>query len=249
MVRFSSYQYVPIETRRILRDRFASKLPVARQDHYRNPDLPLTPDLIVFRLLEGLTISRNVDWVTAAAAYSAFAPSDSEHSDLDALAEAGWVRKVWDRVRIPMNLRIAVGKLADGVAPALKALVAGLHQRAFTFDAAARSNPELADLIASVDAGDDNLRGLNVLNPGWVAARLWEVCLNRAASPNIALRTWVDLCTCCSNRNSYRRSLGARLMRGLLRKARWTSWRPMRRWWVGRRPATALFGRPRWLAA
>lgn len=193
MARFSSYQYVPTETRRILRDRFASKLPVARQDRYLNPDLPLTPDLIVLRLLEGLTISSNADWATAAAAYSALAPCGSEPSDLDALAEIAWIRKVWDRVRVPMDLRIAAGKLPDGVAPALKALVACLPRRSFTFDETARSNPELADLLASVASGEDDLRGLNVLNPDWIAARLWETCLQRAASSKAALRTWVDL--------------------------------------------------------
>jgi len=57
MSRFPSFNHVPSETRWILRDRFASKLRVVRQGRFLDPDLKVTPDQLVLRLLAGLKVS------------------------------------------------------------------------------------------------------------------------------------------------------------------------------------------------
>jgi hypothetical protein len=115
MSRFPSFNHVPSETRRILRDRFVSKLRVVRQGRFLDPDLKVTPDQLVLRLLAGLKVSSNAEWPTAEIAYAGAGPTDSEPPDLQALANLGWVRRIWGRAKIGRDLRVAVRRAPAGV--------------------------------------------------------------------------------------------------------------------------------------
>src|SRR5580704_2997920 len=106
MARFSSFRQVPAETRQVLRDRFASKLRVQRQPRFLDPNLEVTPDQLALRLLGGIKISTNAQWQTAEAIYAAAGPTGEERANLPALANSGWVRRIWGRVAIPQELRL-----------------------------------------------------------------------------------------------------------------------------------------------
>ena len=84
--RFDSFKHVPIETRRLLRERFERKLRVYRQARHVNPDLPMMPDEQMLCLLEGLEITVEADWARAEKTYAAADPSE-DAKDLEALAE------------------------------------------------------------------------------------------------------------------------------------------------------------------
>jgi hypothetical protein len=99
MSRFPSFNYVPSETRRILRDRFASKLRVVWQGRFLDPDLKVTPDQLVLRLLSDLKVSSSAEWPTVEVAYAG--PTGSEPPDLQALVKFGWLRRIWGRAKSP----------------------------------------------------------------------------------------------------------------------------------------------------
>jgi hypothetical protein len=193
MSRFSSLNYSPIELRRILRARFASKLHVVRQFHFPNSDQKSVPDQIVLRLLTELRVFANAEWVIAEIAYTAAGPKDTEPADLQALASLGWIRQIWCRVRAGRDLRLAALRAPAGVLDAFKALLAGFYQRRYEGTKAARADPELADFVEAIEGGHHDPTEIICRNPEWVAGRLWEIIVAQEATPNCALRRWVDL--------------------------------------------------------
>jgi hypothetical protein len=70
LARFQSLRLAPLETRRLLRDRFERKLRVYRQGRYVNPDLRPIPDEQMLRLLQGLQITVVADWSIAEKTYA-----------------------------------------------------------------------------------------------------------------------------------------------------------------------------------
>jgi hypothetical protein len=193
MSRFPSFNYVPIETRRILRDRFASKLRVLLPGRFLDPKLKVTPDQVVLRLLAELKVSSNAEWPTAEAAYARAGPTASEPPDLQALAKLGWVRRIWGRAEISPDLRVAALRAPAGVMDAFKTLVSSIHDRRYGASVAGRSDPELADLIETIEAGRSDPSQIISRTPQWIAARLWEITLAQEVTPESALRRWVDL--------------------------------------------------------
>ena len=193
MNRFSSFEHVPSETRRILRDRFASKLRVVSQPRFIHPDLEVTPDELVLRLLTDLKISSNAEWSSAEAAYIGAQPIASDPPDLQAVADLGWLRRIWGRAEIGRDLRMAVRQAPAGVMDALKLLLSDLHERRYETGAGVRAAPELRNLVEVIEAAPNNSREILARTPEWVAARLWEKTLAQEATPDSALRRWVDL--------------------------------------------------------
>ncbi len=193
MSRFPSFDHVPTETRRILRDRFVSKLRVVPQGRGLNPDLKVIPDQLVLRLLIDLKISSNAEWSTAEVAYAEAGPTDGEPPDVQVLAELGWLRRIWGRAKMGRDLRVAVVRAPAEAMSALKILVSGIHGRRYEASVAVRSDPELVDLIEAIEAGRNDPAPIVCRTPEWIAARLWETALVQEASPDGALRRWVDL--------------------------------------------------------
>lgn len=88
-----------------MRDRFASKLHVVRQGRFLDPDLKVAPDQLVLRLLTDLKVSSNADWPMAEVTYAKAGPTDSEPPDLQALVDLKWLRRIWGRVAIGLELQ------------------------------------------------------------------------------------------------------------------------------------------------
>jgi hypothetical protein len=188
--RFDSFKHVPIETRHLLRERLDRKLRVHRQARHLNPDLPVMSDEQMLRLLEGLEITVEADWARAEKTYAAANPSD-EAKDLEALAHAGWVQGIWGRVRIALDLRVAVHRAPEGALRALRALLDGLHTQTYRGSEAVRADCAFASVLASIEAGEKDPAQLLCRTPTWVAARLWEK--RWVSSESRDLRRWVDL--------------------------------------------------------
>lgn len=127
MTRFSSFEHVPSETRRILRERFASKLRSVQHRQLFHPDLDVRPDEIVLKLLADLKISNNSDWSTAEATYANASPTAGEPPNLQALVDLGWSRRIWGRAEVGRDLRMAVGQESTGGMNAFKLLLSGIH--------------------------------------------------------------------------------------------------------------------------
>jgi len=192
MSRFPSFNHVPSETRRILRDRFDRNLRVGRQARLLHPDAKVTPDQLALRLLAGLQVSSNADWSAAADAYSAARPTEFEPRDLEALADLGWLRRIWGRARIGLDLRVAVLRAATCQLNAFKILISGIHGQRCEVNDAIQADAELADLLKIVEAGSGDTVSIASQTPAWVAARLWETALAcgfRRSRPPIPIRS------------------------------------------------------------
>ena len=192
MSRFPSFNYAPGETRRILRDRFDRNLHVGRQARFLHPDAKVTPDQLALRLLAGLEVSSNANWQVAANAYAAAGPTEIEPRDLQALADLGWLRRIWGRARIGLDLRVAVLRAPAGLMDAFKVLLSSIHGQRSEANAAVLADAELADLLKTIEAGCNDSVSIASQTPAWVAARLWEIALAQGAPTDVALRKWVD---------------------------------------------------------
>ncbi len=193
MPQFPSFNYAPSETRRTLRNRFACKLHVTRQDRFLNPDLKVTPDQIALQVFAGLKISSNADWMKAEIAYAEAGPADSEPPTLQSLANLGWLRRIWDRAQIGHDLRLTVMRAPAGAMDAFKVLLSDIHEQNFEATSTIRSDPELAELVDAIEGGHCTPNQIISRTPEWIAAKLWEVTLGHESTADSALRRWVDL--------------------------------------------------------
>lgn len=191
--RFPSLSHAPGETRMILRDRFSRKLRVLRQTRVHNPNLDVTADQLVLRLLSGLKILPNAEWSTALSTYANAAPTGSEPQDLQALADLGWLRRIWGRVEIGWDLHAAVMRAPAGALDAFKVLLSGIHEQRYEASATVRADLELIDVVHAIEAKRTDPATIVSRTPEWVAARLWEMALTQEPIPDGALRRWVDL--------------------------------------------------------
>ncbi|WP_296710874.1 hypothetical protein [Rhodoblastus sp.] len=192
MSRFPSLNYVPGETRRILRDRFDRNLRVGRQARFLHPDAKVTPDQLALRLLAGLEVSSNADWPAAANAYAAAGPTALEPPDLQALADLGWLRRIWGRARIGLELRVAVLRAPAGVMDAFKVLISSIHGQRCEANSFTQEDAELTDLLKIVVGATVDSISIVGQTPEWIAARLWEIALAQDGATDLALRRWVD---------------------------------------------------------
>jgi hypothetical protein len=188
--RFDSLKHVPIETRRLLRERLDRKLRVYRQARHINPDLLAMSDEQMLRLLEGLEITDEADWARAERTYAAANPGE-ETKDLNAVAELGWVQRIWGRIRVARDLAVAIRRAPPGSVEALRALLDHVYTKTYHGSEAMRTDGELASDLAAIEAGEKDPSQLLCRTPTWVAARLWEK--RCASSENRGLRRWVDL--------------------------------------------------------
>ena len=181
MSRFPSFNHVPSETRRVLRDRFASKLRVVRQGRFLK------------RLLADLKVSSNADWPTAEVAYATAGPTGSEPPNLQALVNLKWLRRIWGRAAIGLDLRLSARRAAPGAMDAFKVLLSGIHGHHYEAGVTVLSDPELVSLFDAVTAGRGDRAQIVSRSPEWIAARLWEMTLAQEPTPASALRRWLDL--------------------------------------------------------
>lgn len=193
MLRFPSFNYASSETRRTLRNRFASKLHIIQQHRFLDPGLKVTPDELALRLLASLKISSNAEWPTAEVTYAEAKPSAGEPQNLQALVNLGWLRRIWGCAKVGLDLRMAVQRAATGTMDAFNILLSGIHDQRYEADATLRSDLVLGDLVKAIEAGRSGSPQIVTQTPEWIAARLWEKALSQGVTPNHALRLWVDL--------------------------------------------------------
>lgn len=193
MPRFLSFKHIPSETRRILRDRFGTKLRVVRQKRFLDPNLKLTSDELVLRLLANLKISSNAEWQKAEGVYAAAKPATGEPVDLQALVSLGWLRRIWGRAKMRRDLRLAVLRAPAGFMDARKTLLSSIHDHYYEVGSAVRSDPALTDLIEVIEAERTESPRIVSQTPEWIAARIWEKVLSQEVSQDEALRRWMDL--------------------------------------------------------
>ncbi|MHB8391549.1 MAG: hypothetical protein ACYDBH_18535, partial [Acidobacteriaceae bacterium] len=193
MSRFPSIKHAPSETRRLLRDRFDRKLRVHRQSRNLVPDVQMVSDQMMLRLLQGMDVTFEAEWARAEAVYAAANPSSAEPKDLKALADAGWVRVIWGRVTVALDLRQAAFRVTTGPMLAFQALLGRIYTQTYRWTEAVRSESDLAALIASIESEQKDPGHIICQTPAWVAARLWECRLAKSEGGPSDLRLWVDL--------------------------------------------------------
>jgi hypothetical protein len=193
MRRFQSLNHVPVETRRILRDRFARYLRAQFSEAVEPTRGALLPDELLLNLLLNLEVDFESDVERAKAAYAAALPENSTEPSFDEALAAGWFRVVWGRITTPFEVAREVNRRRGSPLTALAALFRRRFEQKVVLSEAARSNPELAPLVAQIERGEltpENVRGQD---PRWVAARLWDRSLPGSGNHSDMLRTWLDL--------------------------------------------------------
>jgi hypothetical protein len=191
MARFQSLSHVPVETRRLLRDRFDRKLRVHRQAHHVNTELPVMPDERMLQLLLDLEVIFDAEWVRAESVYAGANPASGEPANLRLLTDTGWARVIWGRVTISQDLHRRVARAPAGSIPGLTALRNRIFTRKYRGTEAIRRDAELSVHVESIESGLEDPAQIVCNNPAWVAARLWERRATESGAND--LRRWVDL--------------------------------------------------------
>jgi hypothetical protein len=192
-VRFSSLKHVPLETRRQLRDRLARNLPLSERVGGRPRKRCALNDESVLGLLTDLNVEFDNDEGTARAVCNALRAQTPAAPDFDDLADAGWFRVVWGRVRGSLDSNQLVRRASDVARTTLEPVLATQRTRRFLVGPAASADPSLASTIAEMQTSPESVYHLECPSPQWVMARLWERAPATASSV-ARLRFWVDRC-------------------------------------------------------
>lgn len=193
MTRFPSMELAPSETRRFLRGRFARKLRAdCPFEHHLAPDTPVLPDQAFLRLLQGLQITVPTEWAVAEADYVAAGPTSTEPRDLTALADAGWIRKIWGRVKVAREFRQAAARSTTASMITLKAWLDQSYTWRYQATEEIHADKELAEVVASIEVGEKSPAQFGCQTPAWVASRLWESRSGVTDADALDLRRWMD---------------------------------------------------------
>jgi len=190
MPRFSSLEYAPSETRRLLRERLQRRLgsePVVQAPGRATLALD---DEAMLRLLQSLDIKTGDEWGCALETYQGAPASDGAEPRLEDRLAAGWGRIVWGRVRVPSQVSMALRGPGSN-AGAFSRVLARRFVDEFRVMPDARLEGYLLETAEKIERGEIALRDIGCQSPIWVAARLWD-----RRSPSMddaeALRFWVD---------------------------------------------------------
>ncbi len=192
MPRFSSMKYAPAETRRILRDRFARYLPVAKSAPARPNAGNLVRDELLLNLLLNLDVVFESDVDRARTTYEAALASDSGEPGFDEVLAAGWFRIVWGRLATPFEIDQRARAASPGTMTALVALLKKRFEESYVLGEPARNSADLAPLVAAIESGGLAPDALRSQDPKWVAARLWDRSVTGPGLHPAQLRVWVD---------------------------------------------------------
>jgi hypothetical protein len=190
MPRFTSLEYAPTETRRLLRERLARHLGHEPQGQNPGHGGPMISDEALVRLLQSLEMSFGDEWVCALAAYETARASDVNEPPLQERLAAGWARLVWGRIKVPRDVGLALRRRRSGLGAFVGVLDECLTER-YRLMPGADLEGELLSTAKGIEKGDIEIRHLACLSPQWVSARLWEQALLSDDDVS-SLRTWVD---------------------------------------------------------
>ncbi len=194
MQRFSSLKHVPAEARRILRDRFSRYLPSqhATTIHAAKGGRVTLSDELLLRLMQNLTIDFGSDIKSARATYIAALPPITSEPSLDDLMVDGWLRVVWGRISTPFEIAQVVRAAPAGAMTAFAAVVAKRFEQSYGLTDTARSDADLADVVAAIERKELTPLNIGCQTPQWVAARLWDRTQADFPDASAVLRVWFD---------------------------------------------------------
>ena len=192
MRRFSSLQYAPGETRRVLRDRLARYLPSRHRSSIQTAKGATLPDESLLHLLLNLSMDFENGLERAQATYEAALPPTSSEPSLEDLIVAGWIRVVWGRISIPFEIAQATRTSLAGTMTAFASLLGKRYGQVCRLTDAARSSADLVGVVTEIDRGTLAPRDIGCQTPEWVAVRLWDRSLTDSADVPAAVRVWVD---------------------------------------------------------
>jgi hypothetical protein len=193
MLRFSSLQHAPPETRRILRQRLQRYLGHEHSVHsVPSPDAALIDDEAMLRLLQGLVFGFGNDWSRMLAGYQAeLTPGSGEPSFADRLAE-GWGRVIWGRVNTSLGVERAL-RQNNLTESALSRVMKTRFTESYELHPDSELEGELLATAQRLERGEIAIHRLRCRSPGWVAARLWDSSVpSNVDHQATALRWWVD---------------------------------------------------------
>ncbi|EPP1034590.1 hypothetical protein ACULWP_003966 [Cronobacter turicensis] len=191
MSKFSSYEYSPYETRKILRTRFTSNLTVTNTHPREINEENLVDDILAVDYLSKTDIKDNAYLITSKSDYEN--TKQPQHIDIsfDELISQGWVKLVWGKLRSIGNIRKNIYSVKDDKYSAIKSLLLSLGKKTYTIVADADGENEKTQVF-----DHDNF---SCLSPAWVAARLWEITLNQSQKNADALKKWLSLWSLLDN--------------------------------------------------
>ncbi len=194
MRRFASLKQVPAETRRLLRDRFSRYLPSRYGSSVRpgKGGTLVLADEILLHLMLNLRFEFGNDFQRVRAEYESAIAQSSVEPALDDLLKRGWFRVAWGRISAPVGIAKTAEAVPVGTMAAFVTLLQKRFERTCLISGSARSNPELRDVVAAIDARTLEPLAIGCQSPEWVAARLWDRRLPDAADLSVAVRLWVD---------------------------------------------------------
>jgi hypothetical protein len=147
-------------------------------------------DEAMLRLLLGATLQHDGDETTFRSAYqSARSAVIGPPPSFDDLVAAGWLTPVWSRVMMSTSLSRVADASTDPTLAALRGLLKSRYRQNWSFSAALKADPELAQVVAEIDGGVRDWRDIGCRRPEWVAARLWESLPTGSAD---VLQAWHD---------------------------------------------------------
>lgn len=190
MPRFSSLDYAPSETRRLLRERLQRQLGREPGAQAPAPDGPVLGDEAMLHLLQSLDVRFGDDWVHTLATYQAALPSDGSEPPLEDRIAAGWARVVWGRVKISRDVTRSL-RASSIIAGAFARVLEQRFIEEYSVARAENLEGELLAIARQIERGEIALPHLSCRSPAWVAARLWDRTLSDSGD-SAALRTWVD---------------------------------------------------------
>ena len=132
MSKFSSYEYSPYETRKILRTRFTSNLTVTNTHPREINEENLVDDILAVDYLSKTDIKDNAYLITSKSDYEN--TKQPQHIDIsfDELISQGWVKLVWGKLRNIGNIRKSIYSVKDDKYSAIKSLLLSLGKKTYT---------------------------------------------------------------------------------------------------------------------
>lgn len=129
MSKFSSYEYSPYETRKILRTRFTSNLTVTNTHPREINEENLVDDILAVDYLSKTDIKDNAYLITSKSDYEN--TKQPQHIDIsfDELISQGWVKLVWGKLRNIGNIRKNIYSVKDDKYSAIKSLLLSLGKK------------------------------------------------------------------------------------------------------------------------
>ena len=192
MSRFSSLKYNPAETRRLLRDRFRRYLNTHFEPVRPQERTLILDDESLLALFLNLTIHFKSSIKRARAIYNHHRPTKSSEPRLNELIQTGWIRVVWGRIFVSLEIARVVRETHAKSMTGFVSLLEKRFDQTYTLTDLTAGNAEIASIFEKLKRKTIKLSDIGCQDPAWVAARLWDRILPTPVSSTTGLRVWID---------------------------------------------------------